>query len=110
MKKDNRVKTSLSKSQWKKIEALLGVNPQNKDAIRLHITRELLRIDNVCIEVETVEECVNCQEERRFGLASKSWESIERIKKKTGIKDPATIISKFILTPLLLQEKKSHTN
>jgi len=97
--KDKRVKPSFSKSQWQKIEDVLG-----EKSVKVYITSELLKMDKICDQIDKIELCQNCQEERKFALGNSSWEAIERIKEKTGIKDPSTIISRLILTPLLLKD------
>lgn len=102
MKKENRVKITHTKEQWSRIDAALthcGIKN-----IQKHITKELIRIDELIDCKEPVSDCVDCanKEQKIFWLNDSSNELVEKIKQKTGIADASSIISKFIINPLLL--------
>jgi len=108
MNKDNRIKATLSKSHWEIVYSKLrGITKNSSDddkkkAIQSHVISELAKIEIQCNNLPIP--CVECKQQISIGLPISSIESLEYIAQKTGVNDPGLIVSKFIITPLLLKD------
>lgn len=98
--KYTRVKASLSKHQWEKIESIIG---NDKADISKYIIQELKTLEEKCLQLNELQDCVSCQQEKKFTLNPAAQKRIRFLQKKTGIQDPSLIVSRFILMPLLLK-------
>jgi len=77
---------------------------KDRKKIKQEIVNQLLIIDKLCEDLPPIEPCESCSEERKFSLPPKAWAAIRRIKSKTGIKDPSTVISKFVIHNILIKK------
>lgn len=103
MKKVNRLKITHTRVQWGKINDAL--NQQGIKSISTHITKELVRIEQSVDRMEAISDCSTCgvKEQKIFWLNDSSIKIITRLKDKTGM-DAGSIISNFVINPLLLKE------
>lgn len=101
MQKTNRAKITLSSKQWNKIDN--AVIKSGKKNIHSYIVSQLHELENLCRDGEDIEIEFAKRQLKIFWLTPSSMDKIEKISCKTGIKDFSTIISKFIINPLLLK-------
>jgi len=100
MAKRVRLVCSHTKLEW--ILADAAISKMKKNSIATHIISELKKIENICDSMELQKSTdLSTKQKRQFYLNEDYEEIFNNISKKIGIKDPSTIVSRLIITPLL---------
>lgn len=102
MSNSQKIKITLTKEQWEIVND--NLKKIGAKSIRAHITNELKELANTCKDMNNTTPCIHCKQQKVFWLHDSSTEILEQIAQKTGINHPGLIVSKFIITPLLLKE------
>lgn len=100
MPKKLRLRCSHSNLEWVYIDN--AVSKTGKQNLFSYIVSELKKIEKKCLEIDEINiGNIQLGKQRQYTLPDEYNKIFEGITKKTGLKDPSTIVSRLIITPLL---------